>query len=119
MRTYAEQTWGGWNGRADLDLAFDQVVQLDGQDIGLFGVERRPDHWYIDKLYLLPSYQNKGLGSVLLKRVIDDARAAGVALRLHVLEVNPARRLYERHGFVLTHIVPPRRYMEWRGLPES
>lgn len=119
MRTYAEQTWGSWNGRADLDLAFDQVVQLDGRDIGLFGVERHPDHCFIDKLYLLPPYQRQGLGSALLQRVIDDARLAGVALRLTVLEVNPARRLYERHGFVVTHTLPPRHHMEWRGPTES
>jgi hypothetical protein len=36
-------------------------------------------------------------------------------VRLTVLEVNPARRFYERHGFVLTHTIPPRHHMEWRG----
>jgi GNAT superfamily N-acetyltransferase len=114
MRTYAEQTWGSWNGRADLDPAVDKVIQLEGRDIGLLGVERHADHWFLDKLYLLPPYQNQGLGSTLLQRLIDDARSAGVALRLTVLEVNPARRLYERHGFVLTHTIAPRHHMEWR-----
>jgi GNAT superfamily N-acetyltransferase len=95
MRAYAEQTWGSWNGRADLDLAFDKVVKLEGRDIGLLGVERHADCWFLDKLYLLPQYQNRGLGSGLLQRLIDAARLADVALRLTVLEVNPARRLYE------------------------
>jgi hypothetical protein len=27
-RHYAEQTWGAWDGRADLDPAFDKVIQL-------------------------------------------------------------------------------------------
>jgi hypothetical protein len=35
----------------------------------------------------------------------DLARAV---LRLTALEVNPARRFYERHGFVLTHTISPR-----------
>jgi GNAT superfamily N-acetyltransferase len=115
MRVYAEQTWGAWNGRADLDTSLDQIIQLAGRDIGVFGVDCRSDHWVLDKLYLLPAYQNQGVGSFLLERLKDEARAVQVPLRLTVLEVNPARRFYERHGFVLTHIIPPRQHMEWRG----
>lgn len=115
MRVYAEQTYGSWIGRPDLDLAFDEIIQLAGSDIGLIGVERRPDHWFLDKLYLLPAYQNQGIGSRLLQRLMRDARSAATPVRLTVLEVNPARRFYERHGFVLTHTIPPRHHMEWRG----
>ena len=115
MRVYAEQTWGSWDGRADLHLAFDEVVQLAGCDVGLIGVDRSSDGWFLDKLYLLPAYQNRGIGSYLLQRLIDDANAAQVELRLTVLEVNPARRFYERHGFVLTHTISPRHHMIWRG----
>jgi GNAT superfamily N-acetyltransferase len=115
MRVYAEQTWGVWDGRLDLDTSFDQIVQLAGRDIGMVGVDRRPDFWFIDKLYLLPAYQNRGIGSAILHGLIDDAQAARTPLRLTVLEVNPARRFYERHGFVLTHTISPRHHMEWRG----
>jgi hypothetical protein len=45
----------------------------------------------------------------------DDARRAGMAVRLTVLEVNPARRFYERHGFVFTGAVSPRQHLEWRA----
>jgi hypothetical protein len=62
MRVYAEQTWGTWNGRGDLDLALDKIIQLAGRDIGLIGVDRRSDHWFLNKLYLLPAHQNQGLG---------------------------------------------------------
>ena len=71
MRVYAEQTWGSWNGRADLDLAFDKIIQLAGRDIGLIGVDRGSDCWFLDKLYLLPACQNHGLGSYLLQRLIE------------------------------------------------
>jgi GNAT superfamily N-acetyltransferase len=95
MRSYAEQTWGSWNGRGDLDLAFDKVIQLAGRAIGLMGVDRRSNYWFLDKLYLLPPYQNQGFGSYLLESLINDAKSAQVPLRLTVLEVNPARRFYE------------------------
>jgi GNAT superfamily N-acetyltransferase len=116
MRGYTEQAWGSWNGRADLDLTFDQIIQLAGRDIGIFGVDRRADCWFLDKLYLLPAYQNQGHGGFLLQRLIEDAKSAQAALRLTVLGVNPARHFYERHGFVLTHTISPRHHMEWHAV---
>ena len=115
MRVYAEQAWGIWDPRADLNLAFDEVIRLGRRDIGLIGVDRRVDFWFLDKLYLLPAYQRRGIGGQLLRGLIADAKAAGVALCLTVLEVNPARRFYERHGFVMTHTISPRHHMEWRA----
>jgi GNAT superfamily N-acetyltransferase len=115
MRVYAEKTWGSWNGRANFDPALDNVIQLAGQDIGLLGIERRSDYWFLGKLYLLPTYQNRGIGGHLIERLKEDATLAQLPVRLTVLEVNPARRFYERHGFVLTHTISPRHYMEWRG----
>lgn len=115
MRTYAEQAWGSWNGKADLDLVFDRVIQLDRCDIGLLGVERRLECWFLHKLYVLPAYQKQGIGGHVLDCLIEEAKSAQAALLLTVLEVNPARHFYERHGFVLTHTVSPRHHMEWRG----
>jgi GNAT superfamily N-acetyltransferase len=114
MRAYAEQTWGSWDGRADFDPAMDRIVESDGRAIGLIGVDRRPDCWFLDKLYLLPAYQRQGVGSFLLRDVIEEAKSTRMTLRLTVLEINPARRFYERHGFILTHTISPRHHMEWR-----
>ncbi len=113
MRVYAEQTWGSWNGLADFNSAHDQIIELADERIGLMGVEKLDDHWFIDKLYLMPAFQNRGIGSILLDQLKDEAKQARKELRLSVLEVNPARRFYQRHGFVVTHRVPPRVYLEW------
>ena len=114
MRAYAEQTWGMWNGLADFDPATDMIVERDGRGIGLIGVDRSQKPWVLEKLYVLPAYQKQGIGSLLLNRLIEEAKSERAALRLTVLEVNPARRFYERHGFVLTHTIAPRHHMEWR-----
>ena len=117
MRVYAERTWGRWNGRCDLDPARDSVLRFAGRDIGLVGVEREPHCWFLNRLYVLPAWQNRGIGSVVLRRLIGDAGAAQVPLRLTVLKVNPARDFYARHGFVVTDTISPYHYMEWRGRP--
>ena len=113
MRAHAEQTWGSWNGHADLDIGIDQIIQRSGVEIGMIGVERRPDHWFMHKLYLLPENQNQGIGSTMIERLQSEARTASAEVRLTVLEVNPARRFYERHGFTLAETIPPRRHMRW------
>lgn len=117
MRFYAEQIWGTWNeagAREDFTPDKDLIVQLDGRDIGCVELEAASDHIELGKLYILPDWQNRGIGTRLLRRFIDEARAAGKPLRLRVLSVNPARRLYERMGFVVTQTTPERYYMEWR-----
>ena len=116
MRDYSIATWGAWEPeRMTFDPALDQIIQATGEDVGVFAFERREDHFRIDKLYILPAFQNREIGAVVLRGAIAIAGDAGAPLRLTVLEVNPARRFYERHGFVLTHVVPPRQHMEWRG----
>ena len=114
MKKFAEQTWGVWNGEADFDAASDKIIKFGMNEIGILGVERNSGHWILDKLYILLAFQNRGIGSCLIEKLKDDARGAQVAIRLSVLEVNPAYRFYEKHGFVLTKSIPPRRHMEWR-----
>ena len=48
-----------------------------------------------------PEWRGRGIGTALLGALIERARREGVrALSLSVEPDNPARRLYERHGFV-------------------
>ena len=49
---------------------------------------------------VVPAERGKGLGRALLERLVADAAALGhPGLSLSVEPDNPARRLYERHGF--------------------
>lgn len=55
----------------------------------------------LHKLYLTPSYHNRGIGSLTLQHVISEARKKGCkALHLNVNRHNAAAiRAYERNGF--------------------
>ncbi|WP_235560786.1 GNAT family N-acetyltransferase [Microbacterium sp. Leaf320] len=79
-----------------------RVIVMDGEDVGLIAVRGEPDAVWIEHFYLAPGSQGRGLGSavladVLLERSDGDERP----FRLNVLQGSAARRLYERHGFVL------------------
>jgi GNAT superfamily N-acetyltransferase len=78
-----------------------QVIELAGQPIGLWKVRRDPGEWWILQVQIMPAHQGQGIGGQLVGALVAEARAAGMALCLTVLKANPARRLYERHGFAL------------------
>lgn len=52
----------------------------------------------LERFATLPEYRNKGLGALLLQRVLDDVRSSDGQIYLHSqLKAIP---FYERHGFV-------------------
>jgi ribosomal protein S18 acetylase RimI-like enzyme len=60
----------------------------------------------------LPEFQRDGIGTELVRRMLQRAKELDVPVRLRVLRVNPAKRLYERMGFVVTSEEPERFYMQ-------
>jgi len=76
-----------------------QVIELEGRPIGRLYVDRRPDEIRLIDITLLPEFCNAGIGSALLRDLLDEATAADRPLRIHVERFNPALRLYQRLGF--------------------
>ena len=70
-------------------------VAMDG-NATVVGFYALSEGW-IEHLYVAPSHQGRGVGSRLLRH----AMGRGPALQLWTFQRNaPARRFYERHGFV-------------------
>jgi GNAT superfamily N-acetyltransferase len=87
------------------------VVALDGGfPVGaawyrVFSADE-PGYGFVDEqtpelaIAVVPSQRGKGVGEQLLLALIERARQAGhTSLSLSVEPGNPARKLYERHGF--------------------
>ncbi|MCP3063076.1 GNAT family N-acetyltransferase [Myxococcus sp. K38C18041901] len=79
--------------------AEDQVVLVAGQPAGRLLVAKGAQEWRLVEIALLPSHQGGGLGTRLLRELLDAAATARVPVRLHVLHDSPARGLYARLGF--------------------
>lgn len=113
MRQYAELTWGNWlpDSRESFQPAIHQIIQCDGDEIGCIALIEESTAMTLKTLYILPGHQNRGIGALLVRQVVERARTSGKSIQLRVLRVNPARRFYERHGFVVSHSTDERHFM--------
>ncbi|MDV5146400.1 GNAT family N-acetyltransferase [Streptomyces sp. SBC-4] len=56
---------------------------------------------YLEHFYLAPELQGRGLGTAVLRALLDRTDGEEIPVRLVVLKGSAARRLYEREGFTL------------------
>lgn len=77
-----------------------QVVWVQQEPIGMLQVIECASTIELGEIQIGPEHQGKGIGSALLRDVIDRSRSAGKSLSLSVALKNlKARKLYERLGF--------------------
>lgn len=68
----------------------DARVICKGTDaIGLLKLSRASDEWHLHQIQILPSHQGKGIGKMVLREVLTEARREGVPVSLSVLRGNP------------------------------
>lgn len=92
------------------------LVVGNGAPVGRLIVWRAPAEWRLVDIALLPAWRGQGLGTLLLQTIQAGARQAGApCLRLMVDMQNPARRLYERLGFVTEEESIPAVSMRWQA----
>jgi ribosomal protein S18 acetylase RimI-like enzyme len=65
----------------------------------MLDVDYRPGEIYLSRIELHPGYQGRGIGTSLIRALIDEAARKGQDLVLDVLTVNfRAQALYQRLG---------------------
>jgi ribosomal protein S18 acetylase RimI-like enzyme len=85
----------------DLDLGRSRVASRSGEPVGLAMLAVREATGWIGGMGVVAAARRGGLGTILMRAVLDEARTAGLGeVGLEVLEPNDAAiRLYERLGF--------------------
>lgn len=100
---------------SNYDGATFSVVVVDGFPAGRLYVARWPEEIRIVDIALLPAVRGRGIGTSLLRELIDEAAAAGKRVSIHVERENPALRLYERLGFARVEERGPYYLLELRA----
>ena len=81
-------------------------------DVGWLQAIRQDDELFVAQMFVDGLFQRRGIGTEVMKRLIGEANEFNLAVRLNVVRINPARRLYERLGFRVTHEDDRKLYMK-------
>ncbi|HKQ99539.1 MAG TPA: GNAT family N-acetyltransferase [Pyrinomonadaceae bacterium] len=93
----------------------DHVILFKDEPAGRLILVRRDDEIRLADIALLPEYRSAGIGSVLIKGLMDEAKTSGKPIRLQVETQNRgAHSLYERLGFTTASETMTHFQMEYR-----
>jgi GNAT superfamily N-acetyltransferase len=81
--------------------AYARVIEAEGTIGGCVSLRPAQDGHWLEHFYLTPHLQGSGIGTAVLRDLLEQCDRDGVVVRLNVLQGSPARRLYERHGFTV------------------
>jgi GNAT superfamily N-acetyltransferase len=88
------------------------IITYDGKLIGTIATVENEDCIEIGQFFILPDYQNKEIGTYLLKSILDKADQSGKNITLRFLKNNPVKSLYVRNGFRFVHTDESLYYMD-------
>jgi GNAT superfamily N-acetyltransferase len=89
-----------------------RIILLDDADIGWLQTIAQDDELFVAQMFVDRPFQRRGIGTEVMKRLICEAAQLHQTVRLNVVKINPARRLYERLGFLITHEDERKFYMK-------
>jgi len=99
--------------RKQYPLAIHEIVLVNERPIGQLYVARLEHEMRIIDLTIMPDQRNGGVGSFLLRRLLDEAALAARVVRIYVEDFNPSLRLFERMGFKPVEKEGMHILMEW------
>ncbi|MDB5500292.1 MAG: hypothetical protein JWR89_194 [Tardiphaga sp.] len=90
------------------------VMEREGKPVGEIVEHDEDDCIYVVDIALLPEWQAKGIGTALMREVMDRCAARGIGVRAKVMIANePSLEMFRKLGFVAS---PPddMSFIEWR-----
>ena len=97
-----------------------QLILIDGVPAGRIWTGEDEDQIRLLDIALLPQFQRRGAGTILLRELMKEADNAGKPLRHMVFVLNnDAHRFYERLGFVVIEDLGAYKHMEYRPVQKK
>lgn len=75
------------------------VISYAGEPIGTLSVHRDKDSIKIRQFFIRPPYQRQGIGTFLLRQLLEEADASDRIAKIAFLRGSPVELLYRRFGF--------------------
>src|SRR5688500_15858990 len=80
--------------------ARDSILLMDGDRVGRLLIAESNEEIRLVDIALMRGFQGQGIGTIIVKRLLESAAEVRKPVRLQVAMLNPAIRLYERLGLV-------------------
>jgi len=99
---------------ADWKVPGIEIILFHGVECGYLRVVRTTTEIQAIELVLLPKFQGQGVGTFLLKKLIDEGRQRQMPVTLRVFHKNRAIALYKRMGFAESERTATHVIMKWQ-----
>ncbi len=99
--------------------ALDRIALRDDAPIGRILTHHETSSMRLIDIALIEEQRQQGIGTRLLRNLIQECQERNCPLRLQVAQGNPAMRLYQRLGFEQTVSDTMYLSMEWLPLPRQ
>lgn len=99
---------------AEAPQASHDIIYLDATPVGRIFLDRREDALHILDVTVLPQHRNQGTGSLMLRRLLDEAGRLGKPVTIYVESFNPSLRFFERLNFRKDHEKGLHLLMKWQ-----
>jgi ribosomal protein S18 acetylase RimI-like enzyme len=90
-----------------------RIIERNGEAVGRLLIDRWPDQIRIVDIALLTAARGSGLGTMLMREVLEEGRRANKPVTIHVEVFNPAQNLYRRLGFAQVDSSGAYHLMRW------
>jgi GNAT superfamily N-acetyltransferase len=84
---------------AEYPRASHDIIYVDAIPVGRLYLNRGEEVLHILDITVLPEHRNHGAGSVMLRRILDEAGKLGKPVTIFVESFNPSVGLFARLGF--------------------
>jgi ribosomal protein S18 acetylase RimI-like enzyme len=75
------------------------VICLGDVAVGRVYLARNVDALHVLDITILPEHRNRGIGSTVLRRIMEEGRASRKPVTIYVESFNPSLQLFRRLGF--------------------
>ena len=106
-KKYVEQCWGKWDDidqknrfKESMEKTVDRtyIIMFNDERIGFYqGQVVNERTYYIENICIIPKYQGKGIGTEILKSVINEYSDKNIEIQY--FKQNPVGNLYKKLGF--------------------
>jgi GNAT superfamily N-acetyltransferase len=109
MREIIEQLFGWDQSREEenftrfFKLEEVRIITADGQNAGWIQEQISESSINLGSFYVVPAMQGRGIGTHVLRKLLERAGRESKSMTLAVVKTNPALQFYVKHGFRTTH----------------